>query len=139
EPALKPCFRAEGEEAGSRAGRCRLRSGWRGSRFCRRDFFLLDCRVGFCRRICRASFSRQMDPSSPLQTPARVAGFAYDAFGSYSTGADYRLVRRVEGFLESFHRLPKVEGDPLPELAICVDGSDFSVAKAAAWARREAG
>jgi len=55
------------------------------------------------------------------------AGFAYDAFASYSTRADYGFVRRFESFLESFHKLP-VSGDvALHKLELCVDGSDFSI------------
>ncbi len=73
---------------------------------------------------------------TPPPSQARVAGFRYDAFGSYSTGADYRLVRRVEAFLESFHRLPNPTGPALPELALCVDGSDFSIARARAGQRK---
>jgi hypothetical protein len=56
-------------------------------------------------------------------------GFAFDAFASYSTAADYQLVRELEVFLESFHRLATPDELTLHKLQICVDGSDFSLAQ----------
>ena len=35
--------------------------------------------------------------------------FEFDAFGSYSTDPDYRLVRQTESFLESFHKRGPVD------------------------------
>jgi hypothetical protein len=57
-----------------------------------------------------------------------IADYEFDAFLSYSTDPDYRLVRRVEIFLESFHRrLGTANANRLgiKRLRICVDGSDF--------------
>ncbi len=55
--------------------------------------------------------------------------FKYDLFISYATDPDYALVRRLEGFLESFHGLKTPKSMPLRELAVCIDGSDFSLAR----------
>ena len=55
----------------------------------------------------------------------KVESFKYDLFISYATTPDYRLVRDLESFLESFHRLPVPEDQPLRPLQVCVDGSDF--------------
>ena len=52
-------------------------------------------------------------------------GFQYDAFISYSTGADYARARKVEAFLESFHKALAPAGVPIKQLQICRDGSDF--------------
>lgn len=51
----------------------------------------------------------------------------YDLFISYSTKPDYALSRKVESFLESFHRLKTPEGIKLKPLSVCRDGSDFSL------------
>jgi WD40 repeat protein len=71
-----------------------------------------------------------------ISTPADGgrAGYSYDCFASYNTAADYGLVRNLESFLESFHRLRTPEAIKLHKLEICVDGSDFSLARL----RREA-
>ncbi|MCH8823501.1 MAG: TIR domain-containing protein [Planctomycetes bacterium] len=53
----------------------------------------------------------------------------FDLFISYSTDPDYRLVRGLESFLESFHRLPTPDDMRLPRLRVCVDGSDFSLTR----------
>lgn len=53
--------------------------------------------------------------------------FAFHAFVSYSTDPDYRLSQRVESFLETFHKIPTPADVDLVELAICRDGSDFSI------------
>jgi hypothetical protein len=70
---------------------------------------------------------------SPEDAVTGREGFAYDAFASYSTRTDYRIVRTVETFLESFHtRVPAHGLTPevrLHELELCVDGSDFSLAE----------
>jgi len=49
----------------------------------------------------------------------------YDAFFSYTTGADARVVRRTERFLEGFHRQWLLRKLRLTALSICVDGSDI--------------
>ena len=33
-----------------------------------------------------------------------MADFKFDAFLSYTTHGDYRLARKIEAFLESFHK-----------------------------------
>jgi WD40 repeat protein len=55
-------------------------------------------------------------------TPDR--SLAYDAFLSYSSRSDYQAARRIEIFLESFHRSVARAADVRP-LQICRDGSDF--------------
>src|SRR5262247_997875 len=61
--------------------------------------------------------------------PADVSGaFDFHLFVSYSHRQDARLVRRIEPFLESFHkRVPRGSRDRLTPLALCVDGSDFTL------------
>ena len=49
----------------------------------------------------------------------------FDLFVSYSTKPDYRLVRELESFLETFHRLPTPDNIGLRPISVCVDGSDF--------------
>jgi len=56
-----------------------------------------------------------------------VAEKEYDLFISYSTDPDYALSRKVEAFLESFHKLKTPENLKLKPLAVCRDGSDFSL------------
>ena len=53
--------------------------------------------------------------------------FQYDAFISYSSRVDYSRARKIESFLESFHRLPVPPGSPIRPLQICRDGSDFKL------------
>src|SRR5881394_1025629 len=53
--------------------------------------------------------------------------FEYDAFISYSNRVDYSRARKIESFLESFHRLPVPPGSPIRPLQICRDGSDFKL------------
>jgi hypothetical protein len=49
-------------------------------------------------------------------------------FVSYSHRADYRLTRRIETFLETFHkRVPKRSRQQLSPLNVCVDGNDFKL------------
>lgn len=55
--------------------------------------------------------------------------FAFDAFASYSTEPDYRLVQKTEAFLEGFHSTSSGRKLKLRELKICVDGNDFSLAE----------
>jgi WD40 repeat protein len=55
----------------------------------------------------------------------------YDGFLSYSTASDYQSGRRVEAFLESFHRLTPPTGAVIRRLQICRDGSDFRLPKIA--------
>jgi WD40 repeat protein len=57
--------------------------------------------------------------------------FEFDAFLSYSTDPDYRLSRRVEGFLETFHLVKGPETVKLKQLQICRDGSDFRLSRVA--------
>jgi len=63
------------------------------------------------------------------QTPDAPAdaGFQYDAFLSYSTSADYNQARKVEAFLESFHKSLGPAGVSLRPMQICRDGSDFKL------------
>jgi hypothetical protein len=51
----------------------------------------------------------------------------YDLFISYSTDPDYKTSRKVESFLESFHKLKTPQGISLKKLSVCRDGSDFSL------------
>jgi WD40 repeat protein len=53
----------------------------------------------------------------------------YDGFLSYSTASDYQSGRRVEAFLESFHKLKPPTGAVIGRLQICRDGSDFRLPK----------
>ncbi len=55
--------------------------------------------------------------------------YTYDLFISYSTDPDYSLVRKIESFLETFHKLKTPKELPLRPLNACVDGSDFSLQK----------
>ena len=55
----------------------------------------------------------------------------YDLFISYSRDPDYWLARHLESFLEDFHRLEVVGTEPLEPLKVCLDGSDFSLARVA--------
>ncbi len=61
------------------------------------------------------------------QNDPAVAGFQYDAFLSYSTGADYTQARKVEAFLESFHKSLAPAGVSIRQMQICRDGSDFKL------------
>ena len=58
----------------------------------------------------------QRDP--PIET------FKYDAFVSSST-TDYNNARRIEAFLEAFHKTPAPAGITIRQLQIYRDGSDF--------------
>lgn len=60
--------------------------------------------------------------SAPEGSPGQLR---YAAFASYSTDPDYHLVRKVESFLESFHRLRTPDDVHLKRLEICVDSSSF--------------
>jgi len=51
--------------------------------------------------------------------------FEFDAFLSYSTRGNYLLCRRIEAFLEGFHRRVDEGGRSLRPLQVCRDGSDF--------------
>lgn len=57
------------------------------------------------------------------------AKYKYSVFLSYSTDPDYSLVRKLESFLETFHKLKTPKELLLTPLNICVDGSDFSISK----------
>src|SRR5215216_49440 len=62
--------------------------------------------------------------SSALLTE-RSSPYRYDAFISYSSTADYAHARKVETFLESFHKAQAPHGIRIRPLQICRDGSDF--------------
>ncbi|HYJ89381.1 MAG TPA: TIR domain-containing protein [Pyrinomonadaceae bacterium] len=53
--------------------------------------------------------------------------FQYDAFISYSTGGNYNQARKVEAFLESFHKALAPAGVSIKQMQICRDGSDFKL------------
>ena len=67
------------------------------------------------------------DPTSksPTVTSVPPGGDEFDAFFSHASVRDGRLVRRVERYLEGFHRHWLLRGLGLRPLQICVDGSDF--------------
>jgi WD40 repeat protein len=64
--------------------------------------------------------------TTALLTPASGSPYRYAAFASYTTDPDYRLVRKVEAFLESFHRLPTPAEVHLQRLEVCVDDSGIA-------------
>jgi hypothetical protein len=51
--------------------------------------------------------------------------FKYHAFASYSREPDYHLVRKTESFLEGLRQVRTHLGSSIPQIDICVDGSDF--------------
>ncbi|MEO5999699.1 MAG: TIR domain-containing protein [Chitinophagaceae bacterium] len=51
----------------------------------------------------------------------------FDLFISYSNDPDYQLSRKIEAFLESFHKLKTPKDVILKVLLACRDGSDFSL------------
>jgi hypothetical protein len=55
--------------------------------------------------------------------------YFYDAFLSYSAGTDYDRARRIETFLESFHKGAGSRSLTVRQLQICRDGSDFTLPK----------
>lgn len=61
--------------------------------------------------------------------PAPRPTFDFEGFLSYSTVPDYALTRKTESFLEGFHSTFVGRSLKLSPLNICVDGSDFSLAK----------
>lgn len=62
-----------------------------------------------------------------MEDQTTSAAFTYDLFISYSNDPDYQLSRKIEAFLESFHKLKTPDDVKLKTLAICRDGSDFSL------------
>jgi WD40 repeat protein len=62
---------------------------------------------------------------SPV-TQSATEGFIYDGFLSYSSRSDYQTARRLESFLESFHKAASRSAIIRP-LQICRDGSDFRI------------
>jgi WD40 repeat protein len=66
-------------------------------------------------------------PSSIQAKDSPAQEYQYDAFISYSTRTDYNKARKVEAFLESFHRTQTPDGVTLRRLQICRDGSDFTL------------
>src|SRR5215469_13555193 len=53
----------------------------------------------------------------------------YDGFLSYATASDYQTARKVESFLESFHKLAPPAGASIRQLQVCRDASDFKLPK----------
>lgn len=53
--------------------------------------------------------------------------YKYDIFISYCTDPDYKLVQKLESFLETFHKLKTPSNLSLRCLQACVDGSDFTI------------
>ncbi len=51
--------------------------------------------------------------------------YPFDIFLSYSTEPDYRLARKLESFIERFHRSRTAKTERLGSLSACLDGSDF--------------
>jgi WD40 repeat protein len=56
-------------------------------------------------------------------------GQRFHLFVSYATDPDFRFARRLESFLETFHRLPRPDAVTLEPLRICRDGSDFHTSR----------
>jgi hypothetical protein len=67
--------------------------------------------------------------TSHITSLASGGSSPYDVFMSYSTDPDYALVRNIERFLRTFHRLKLLDGRTLGELNVCVDGSSFLLGK----------
>lgn len=57
--------------------------------------------------------------------PRVSAGWKFDAFISYSTSTDYQQARKIESFLEGFHKAFASKGRAIRSMQICRDGSDF--------------
>lgn len=51
----------------------------------------------------------------------------FDIFISYSTGSDYKVARKLEAFIEAFHRTRTGKEAKLRPLQACLDGSDFKL------------
>jgi hypothetical protein len=66
----------------------------------------------------KISMMKQDEPSSQ---------FVYDVFISYSTDPDYQLSRKIDRFLESFHKIKTDNDVKLKPLSVCRDGSDFNL------------
>lgn len=71
-----------------------------------------------------SALSSTVDAISPLPS---TGAFEFDVFISYSSRADYKLVRSLESFLETFHEI-RVPGAQLRRLQVCTDISDFRLA-----------
>src|SRR5215218_7777966 len=67
------------------------------------------------------------DLVSPIEPPRPT--FDYDGFISYQTATDYSLARKLEAFLEEFHKVTSKAAVPVRQLQICRDGSDFRLPK----------
>jgi hypothetical protein len=72
-----------------------------------------------------------MPSESTTESSSSSLHWDYDAFLSYSTGADYRLATKLEKFLERFHQEPGIQKYQLKPLRICMDGSDFRLPRRA--------
>ncbi|HEY0375640.1 MAG TPA: TIR domain-containing protein [Pyrinomonadaceae bacterium] len=72
--------------------------------------------------------ARPEGATAELEAIASAApSYQYDAFISYSSRYDYNRARKVESFLESFHRIHAPAGSTIRRLQICRDGSDFKL------------
>lgn len=56
-----------------------------------------------------------------------TTSFTYDAFLSYRSGTDYDRARKIETFLEAFHKSAGSRSVAIRPLQICRDGSDFTL------------
>jgi hypothetical protein len=77
-----------------------------------------------------------MTTPTTAETSAAASAFVatrrFRAFISYSTDPDYRLSRRIESFVEDFHRQKFASTISLPPIQVCRDGSDFIAQRARA-------
>lgn len=58
---------------------------------------------------------------------ATAPTFTYNAFLSYRSTTDYNRARKIETFLEAFHKNAGSKSVAIPQLQICRDGSDFTL------------
>jgi len=72
--------------------------------------------------------SRQLVPqAAAINGAPPMSSYIYDAFLSYSSKTDYERARKIEAFLESFHKSAGSSSVPVRQLQICRDGSDFNL------------
>ena len=67
-------------------------------------------------------------PANRNDRPLRIPRWKYDAFLSYSIGADYRQADRIKKFLEGSHNEPGLDIHRLKQLKIFRDGNDLRMA-----------
>lgn len=67
--------------------------------------------------------SQRANTSDTTTTPP----FAYNAFLSYCSVTDYSRARKIETFLEAFHKNASSKSVAIRQLQICRDGSDFTL------------